>query len=1057
MLNKTVFLVALLTLLITVNGALAAWWDTTTYNFGYKINSDATGVIPISVNDTHGVGNGDIIWTLNSSAAETKWVACSVSGCKSGDVSIGNSSSQTPYENETSGTGVNTALIWGIQTTGVYHFHNGATDASIYGNDGTWEDGAKYNTSGVFGTCAEFNSTNDIVISDAADNYFPANMTISLWTMTGSGDDGCIVCKDDSAPADGREFEVAFESGSIRFYVYKSKASYTSAAATKLINDNVFHHVVTVYTYVGDGSSLMDVYIDGIKNVTQVTNAVGNMPNTATDLNIGARETDASRFRYKGLVEEVRLYNRTLSSSEVLEMYYNGINNLTSTGAEETVNNLPYYWGNITDPASPQEYGINNIEFNVSWNSSGTIENAWVTHDLSGVSTIYYMTNLTATLYNYTFPGTPAAGSYSYAFYANTTDGGNNNSATYAFTISKQNITLALEVNGTGANFTGAYPNMTNVSAWSNTTGITPALYRNGTAVGAEELATLAYGIYNYSVYLSHDNYTAEGITRWVNITRGASGLSLTSSPSWSVVENAPVTITCSGSIARTLYRNGITVPNPYSTALSIGTYNFSCAATDSYNYTPGSAENTLSVVSGGFGCSNTLTFAFSKNVTVNITADNYTTFYFGDIISDALVKSDLSDIYASNNATVYVNGSYAVVGYPGLTNFTLYWGNYIANYSHAGRALSSVQDNLTVYDEENPYYVFTIYEEMNGIAGLPPNANTSISLLCANGSTTFSITDSQFTVAAFQTITEARGLVFIGSEQFSRRLLLGQTVSHENLYLTDASTYTVLQIPLHITDFGYWDAMIQVYKYGGTGEIVITEGYLDVEHKFDTYLIKDETYYIRIVDGTETRDVGYLYPAAAGDQYISITPVTLRPSISLISDLLTMYGTCNATTNVLQARYEDALQQTESVRIRIYNETNLTAWFDTTYHNSSNITVTINGVNCSRRQQIFFVVEHESLGNSPIEFVIGTGAFGALMNLGVSSWIYSAISFVLILFTGLIAVPKIRIPALIVMMALIAVLVYAGWFVVAGGVAALLIVFLALGIVYEFKRGGMN
>jgi ABC-type sulfate transport system substrate-binding protein len=62
---------------------------------------------------------------------------------------------------------------------------------------------------------------------------------------------------------------------------------------------------------------------------------------------------------------------------------------------------------------------------------------------------------------------------------------------------------------------------------------------------------------------------------------------------------------------------------------------------------------------------------------------------------------------------------------------------------------------------------------------------------------------------------------------------------------------------------------MMNPYKTSGGSHYTIAQGYFDVEHKYVTYLTKDNTYFIRLTKGSEVRDIGYLYAATATAQYL--------------------------------------------------------------------------------------------------------------------------------------------------------------------------------------------
>lgn len=572
---------------------------------------------------------------------------------------------------------------------------------------------------------------------------------------------------------------------------------------------------------------------------------------------------------------------------------------------------------------------------------------------------------------------------------------------------------------------------------------------------------TLSPGAHNASAVCEQNSTNITSSEVWFTVYNGVNSPTLSASPGWSIIEGSSVSISCSAvEGTATLQFGGSNVSNPYVASPSVGSYSFTCL-TPTGNYSGSSTSNTLNVVSSNLGCTDSDTFAFSKDVTVNASADNFTTFQLDSFVSQGLVTPQLTDLEASGDADIYVNftgGYYAIVNGTGLTNFTFYWGNWLNNASRSTRQLSTITDNLSIYTTLNPYYIINILEEMTGNQALPPNATTTVQIICSNGSTTFTAYNTNQTVATFVRPDLIRSVVYVDSEQFERSLLVRADAETKNIYMTDANSYTVLQIPIEITDFDYWNAAVTLYKLG-QGQTTITENYLDVEHKFDTYLIKDEIYYIRLTTNSEIRDIGYLYPAAAGIQEISIVPVQLRPTAQLAGNNILLFTTCNNVTNALQFMYNDLLNETNSVRIRIYNQTNQTAWYDNTVSNSSNFTTSLNNVNCNVRHGIRLTIYHDTFGNSPVEHTIGAGLFGIAASLGsaLPSWIYNGITFVLVFMTALVSVPRIRLAALVMMGTIIAILAFYGWYVPAAGLAGLIVVFLVVSIIYEIKRGQMS
>lgn len=284
-------------------------------------------------------------------------------------------------------------------------------------------------------------------------------------------------------------------------------------------------------------------------------------------------------------------------------------------------------------------------------------------------------------------------------------------------------------------------------------------------------------------------------------------------------------------------------------------------------------------------------------------------------------------------------------------------------------------------------------------------------------------------------------------------------------MYMVDAMIYTVLQIPIYMSDYLYFDARIEIYKLSGGIHYTIAQGYFDVERKYVTYLTKDNVYYIRIDQGEELgnqiREIGYLYAAAATPQYLSLSEINLDPTIRLISDNILMaaaFDNLSANTSTLRIQYQDIMNMTNSVRIWIFSDRNNTAWYDNTISGSSNFTISLNDVNTTRHS-IHFRIDHAVLGNSPIDFTMGVGGFLGI-DLGFGSayrWLYTAFAFVIMLFTAFIVIPEIRFTGYIVLIAEFGIFVSFGWIIFEATTVMLLLAILGAGFVYDIKYKGVT
>lgn len=282
-------------------------------------------------------------------------------------------------------------------------------------------------------------------------------------------------------------------------------------------------------------------------------------------------------------------------------------------------------------------------------------------------------------------------------------------------------------------------------------------------------------------------------------------------------------------------------------------------------------------------------------------------------------------------------------------------------------------------------------------------------------------------------------------------------------MYMADALIYTILQIPIYMSDYNYYSGLVELYKTSSGNHYTIAQGYFDVEHKYVTYLMKDNTYLIRITKNGAIRDIGYLYAATATAQYLSLSQIVLKPSISLISDNILMtaaFLTPAAPTSNLRISYEDLMNLTEDVRIQVFQASNNTAFFDNTYTGSSNFSISLNDINTSFRYSVHFIVNHVILGNSPIPFTVGVGSFGRNFDLGLNpayAWLYNAFAFFMILLTSWIILPENRLPGFVVLMAETGILSIVQWIAFQNSQMMLFVVFLVAGMVFEIRHRGVT
>jgi len=137
------------------------------------------------------------------------------------------------------------------------------------------------------------------------------NWTLSSWILVESGTNGerMIIAK--GAFGDGYyEYRVS-NVDTLQTWVNEFTPQSTTATGTN-VDDNQWHHVVTTYN-----STHVSIYLDGSLEIA--TSVTGTITTNTGDLQISGRENN--NFDFEGTIDEVTIWNRSLSQAQILEIY----------------------------------------------------------------------------------------------------------------------------------------------------------------------------------------------------------------------------------------------------------------------------------------------------------------------------------------------------------------------------------------------------------------------------------------------------------------------------------------------------------------------------------------------------------------------------------------------------------------------------------------------------------------------------------------------------------------------------------------------------------------
>jgi hypothetical protein len=272
------------------------------------------------------------------------------------------------------GTAVSAAAIVrppnNLGLVGYWSFDEGrgthASDMSGNGNNGTFAGNPLW-VSGRLGRSLDFNGSTDYVsVANSTSLSFGTAITQAAWVNVDSCNSNATI----ATKVNAYYFQVHSDC-KIATYTYPAaggSSAYTYS--TSAIPLNRWTHVV----FTEDPTGLRKMYIDGVLDNT-IQREVGVQTSSAP-LTIGS---EVSSRRLNGTIDEVRIYNRALSASEVYSLYANTKSTIVGVTPTDRYNNgLVAHWtfdGKHTTATTVED---------VVGNNDGTIIDAAPTRGIVG-------------------------------------------------------------------------------------------------------------------------------------------------------------------------------------------------------------------------------------------------------------------------------------------------------------------------------------------------------------------------------------------------------------------------------------------------------------------------------------------------------------------------------------------------------------------------------------------------------------------------------------------------------------------------------------------------
>ncbi|MBX4198608.1 LamG domain-containing protein [Candidatus Parcubacteria bacterium] len=225
---------------------------------------------------------------------------------------------------------------------GYWSFNEGvgtvATDFSGNGNTGS-VGGPLWDSKGKRGSALNFDGSNDQVATANGNSVKGLTQaTLSLWFRPDrlNGTAQVLYAESVTASAATGRFRLRIDSDDKLIFHGKAPDSDGTTIwvdSSTALATSTWYHAVAVFDSVGD---VQHLYINGVDQSASVTEVAFETTDPAAPPRIGRNPDGANSFL--GLIDEVRVYNRALTSTEVAALYNSGAAIIKSTLTRTKIN-----------------------------------------------------------------------------------------------------------------------------------------------------------------------------------------------------------------------------------------------------------------------------------------------------------------------------------------------------------------------------------------------------------------------------------------------------------------------------------------------------------------------------------------------------------------------------------------------------------------------------------------------------------------------------------------------------------------------------------------------
>jgi len=203
-----------------------------------------------------------------------------------------------------------------------YYKLDGNANDSVGSRNGSSASVTYSSGNGKINSGGGFNGTNSNIELPSNTYISTTNFTVSAWfkTTSHSSSVGEIVSSDNSSNV--RLFQLAVASSKVRLVRFDSSDSViTNISSSSNYNDGNWHFAVVTF----DSSVGSKIYVDGTQVASDTVLTQNN--NESSIWSIGSNTNPTKIEFFNGAIDEVGIWDRTLSGSEVSSLYKSGLGN----------------------------------------------------------------------------------------------------------------------------------------------------------------------------------------------------------------------------------------------------------------------------------------------------------------------------------------------------------------------------------------------------------------------------------------------------------------------------------------------------------------------------------------------------------------------------------------------------------------------------------------------------------------------------------------------------------------------------------------------------------